>query len=159
MKTRFLLNLVVSCLLIAGCAGTSMRVQTEYRPVAGEKFRYEIVNMASMSEEALVIMRLRLDGELANKGLLATGSQESGRKAEVVINNYYMRHGAARSLVGVMAGADNITSTVKVKDGKTNAVLGEFVVESKNPTAFGTSRGLIEGHADLIARYLQTGRP
>ena len=159
MKTRFLLSLVVSCLLIAGCAGTTMRVQTEYRPVAGEKFGYEIVNMAKMSEEALVIMRLRLDGELANKGLLATGPQESGRKVEIVVTNYYMRHGAARSLVGVMAGADNITSTVKVKDGKTNAVLGEFVVESKNPTALGTSRGLVEGHADLIVRYLQTGRP
>lgn len=159
MKTRFLLSLVVSCLFVAGCAGTSMRVQTEYRPVAGEKFRYDIVNTANVSEEALVIMRLRLNSELTNKGLLATGSQESGRKAEIIITNYYMRHGAARALVGVMAGADNITSTVKVKDEKTSAVLGEFVVESKNPTALGTSRGLIEGHADLIARYLQTGRP
>jgi uncharacterized protein DUF4410 len=159
MKTSFLLSLVVTCLLMAGCAGTSIRVQTEYRPVSGEKFTYEIVNAANMSEEGLVIIRQRLNYQLASKGLLATGPQESGRKAEVAITNYYMRHGATRALVGVMAGADNIVSSIKIKDAKTSAVLGEFVVESKNPTAVGTSRGLIEEHVDLIAQYLQTGRP
>jgi hypothetical protein len=159
MKTKLLSGLTVSCLLIAGCAGTSMRVQTQYHPVAGEKLRYEIVNMANVSEEGLVIMRLRLNNDLSGKGLLATGAQESSRAVQVVVNTYYMRNGATRALVGVMAGSDRIISTVNVKEVKTGAVLGEFVVESKNPTAMGTSRGLIEQHADLIARYLETGQP
>ena len=38
-----------------------------------------------------------------------------------------------------------------------NAV-SEFVVESKNPTAWGTSRGMIEDHADKIVETLTNGK-
>jgi hypothetical protein len=58
-----------------------------------------------------------------------------------------------------MAGADNMQSSVQVKDRKTQAVVGEFAVESKNPTAMGTSRGMIIEHADKIVEYLTSGRP
>jgi hypothetical protein len=57
-----------------------------------------------------------------------------------------------------MAGADNILSQVTVRDAASGSVLGEFVVESKNPSAWGTSRGLIEEHADKIVSYLKSGR-
>lgn len=85
------------------------------------------------------------------------GSAGADRKAEIVIVNYYMRHGATRALVGIMAGADNILSQVTVRDGG-GAVLGEFTVESKNPSAWGTSRGMIEEHADKIVGYLKAGK-
>ena len=39
-----------------------------------------------------------------------------------------------------------------------NNILGEFVVESENNTAWGTSKGLIEGHADKIVKYLADGK-
>jgi hypothetical protein len=57
-------------------------------------------------------------------------------------------------MVGVMAGTDNIKSTIKVKDQETGKALSEFTVESKNPTAWGTARGLIEQHADEIVATL-----
>jgi hypothetical protein len=68
-----------------------------------------------------------------------------------------MRHGATRALVGVMAGADNMQSSVQVRDKKSQAVVGEFFVESKNPTAMGTSRGMIVEHANKIVQYLRSG--
>ncbi len=69
--------------------------------------------------------------------------------------NYYMRHGAARAMVEIMAGSDNIQSRVKIKDSSTGNVLSEFTVQSKNPTAWGTSKGLIEEHADKIVATLK----
>ncbi|MCD2339263.1 hypothetical protein LRH25_02795 [Ideonella azotifigens] len=54
-----------------------------------------------------------------------------------------------------MAGSDNIQSTVRLKDTATGKVLSEFKVESKNPTALFTSRGLIEEHADKIVATLR----
>jgi hypothetical protein len=45
-----------------------------------------------------------------------------------------------------------------VKDAKTGTALSKFSVESKNPTAWGTSRGMIEEHADKIVNYLKSGQ-
>ena len=58
----------------------------------------------------------------------------------------------ARALVGIMAGADSIRSAVKIVDAS-GTVLGQIDINSKNATAWGTSKGLIEGHAEEIIEF------
>lgn len=153
-------NLVASILLasvasLVGCAGTSAIVQSEYRLAQGEKVKLQLSTPPTASEEGMAILRERLTTQLSSNALLAGGSDASNRTVEVIVTNYYMRHGAARAMVGIMAGSDNIQSTVKIKDSSTGNVLSEFTVQSKNPTAWGTSKGLIEEHADKIVATLK----
>jgi hypothetical protein len=157
MKRLLAQGLLVVSLLLGGCAGTGLRVQTAYQPAPGDKLSYAVVPKVQVSEEALSILRQELDSQLRGGGLLAANPAEARKNVEISITNYYMRHGAARALVGVMAGADNMQSSVQVRDTKSQALVGEFSVESKNPTAMGTSRGMIVEHANQIVKYLRSG--
>jgi len=159
MKRIVLQGFVLTSLLLGGCAGTALRVQSAYQPASGDKLTYVVVPKVEVSDEGLSILRQELDSQLQGKGLLAASPVEAKKSVEISITNYRMRHGAARALVGVMAGTDNMQSSVQVKDRKTQAVVGEFAVESKNPTAWGTSRGMITEHAGRIVEYLTSGRP
>lgn len=158
MKRTLQSGVVFFCLIMAGCAGTSLRVQSAYQPLPGEKIVYDIKNNVEVSEEAFRIMRARLNGQLQVNGLLAAWIEESDKLVEITITNYYMRNDATRLLIGIMAGVDKITSTIRVKNRKTKTVLAEFVVHSKNPSAWGSSRGMIEEHVDRIVQYLKSGQ-
>ena len=65
-----------------------------------------------------------------------------------------MRADGARIMAGIFAGTDAIRTLVIVNDTDNTETLGEFSVVSKNSTAWGTTKGLIEGHADKIIKYL-----
>lgn len=156
MRIVFLAIFIASVTLLSGCA-TSAIVQSEYRLVQGEKFKFELNTPPDASEEGVTILRERLISRLSTSDLLSTESDASSRSRilEVNVTNYRMRHGAARAMVGIMAGADNILSTVRIKDQTTGEVLSKFIVESKNSTAWGTSSGMIEDHADKIVETLK----
>jgi Domain of unknown function (DUF4410) len=150
---------VVSCLMVcaslmAGC-GTTAKIQTEYKLPQGEKLAFKVDAPQDMSAEALGILNARLTAQLTSSGLLATPADAKARSLDVKVNNYYMRHGATRALFGIMAGADNIQSTIKITDKATGSVLSEFSVESKNASAWGTSSGMLEDHADKIINTLK----
>lgn len=72
---------------------------------------------------------------------------------DVNVTYYRMRPGAARALVGIMAGRDKIQSTVTVK-GANGQILSEYTVTSTNATAWGTAHGMIEKHAKEIVETL-----
>lgn len=156
MNKLLLSAFIALVVLLSGCA-TSMQVHTEHKPIAGEKFKYQIITMAEITEEALGILRARLDDQLSGSGNLANNADGSATQVAIAITSYRMRHGATRALVGIFAGTDNMVSTVTIKDPKTSAVKAQFEVGSRNSTAWGTSRGMIEDHADQIAKYLTTG--
>lgn len=147
--------LLVALALLAGCAGTSATIQSDYKLAPNEKLDLNLIPPTGASEEGIAILRERLTTQLSSSGLLAPASDLRARTLEVIVTNYYMRHGATRALLGIMAGADNIQSTIKLKDKATDKVLWEFKVESKNPTAMGTSRGMIQNHADEIVSSLR----
>lgn len=155
MKTFFLPFLLAIAGLLGGCAGTSAAIKSPYRMVPGEQLTLQLAVPAGASAEGMSILRERLNSRLAASGLLAPSSASGQRTLDVTVTRYEMRHGAARALVGVLAGSDDIRSTVRVKDAGTGAVLSEFDVHSTNPTAVGTSRGLIEEHADKIVAVLK----
>lgn len=158
MRTLITAILVAASAFLAGCAGTSAIVQSEYRLAQGEKLKLQLSAPPTASEEGMAILRERLTTQLSSNALLAGASDTSSRTVEVTVTNYYMRHGATRALVGIMAGADNVQSTVKVKDFSTGKILSEFNVESKNPSAWGTSRGMLEEHADKIVETLKSAK-
>ena len=141
-------------MLLTAC-GTAAIVKTEYRLAQGEKVRVELIAPPAATEEGMQILRERLAEQLASSGLLAAPSDGSAKVLEVTVTNYSLRHGAARAMLGIFAGTDNLQSSVKVKDRATGAVLSEFAVESKNASAWGTSKGLLQDHADQIVATLQ----
>lgn len=139
--------LLFSVTLLAGCISTKLEVLHGYTLNQSDSFSYDIIEKAKVSPEGMSIFKTRLDFQLEALGL---SKLNPNKIVEITFNNYYIRHGAVRALVGIMAGADNITTEVTIKDKSTGAVLGKFKVVSKNPSADGTARGLIEQHADKI---------
>lgn len=152
MKPNSLLNLFVSFLLLAGSAGVPARP----RPAdsgATAQYKLNLVTPSEMSDEAEGIFRQRLQADLRKSGLMGAGA--AARTLDVVMTRYQMRPGAARAWVGVMAGTDRLESTVSVRDLRSRAVIRQFSVTSKNVTAWGSSRGLIQRHADQIVKLLK----
>jgi len=144
-------GIILLSLVLAGC-GTSGQIRTAYPNVSTDRFTYEVANTDGMSDEALSILKARLDSQLAAQDRRANGAELDAKKIHIEISNYSMRHGAARALMGIMAGKDSIKSGVKIIDAG-GTVLGQMDVDSGNATAWGTSRGLIEGHADEIVEF------
>ena len=156
---KLLISLFIAAsTLLTGCAGTAARIQTDYRLARGEKVKLQLSAPPTATEEGLQILRDRLTMQLSNSDLLAQTSDGSARTLQVVVTNYSLRHGAARAMLGILAGTDNLQSTVTMKDQTTSRTLSEFAVVSKNPTALGTSRALIEEHADTIVETLKGGK-
>ncbi|GAB3388267.1 DUF4410 domain-containing protein [Lysobacter fragariae] len=149
-----LLLALSSALLLSGCIGTSSNVRSAYAPAQGDRFTYTLDNYGGMTPEARAIFEPRLQQKLGS--LLVAGEDASAKRINIRVTYYRMRNGAARFMVGIMAGRDRIQSEVSIvaPDGK---VLGTMSVDSSNSTAMGTSRGLIEGHADEIAAFVKAG--
>lgn len=143
---------IVATFLLSGCS-TTATIKSDVQLAASDKVQLSLITPPTMSEEGAAILRARLTTQLASRGLLATGA--GVKTVEVQVTNYYMRHGAARALAGIFAGVDNVKSTVRVKDNATGRVVSEFTVESDNASAWGTSRGMIEDHADKVVDSLQ----
>ena len=155
MKHTYSLSIALLFVLLTGCAGTNVTVNKQYNYVSTDTFKYNIIDNANVTAQGMDIFKGRLKSKLDEQSLL---SNNSNKIIEITFTNYYMRHGATRSLAGIMAGSDNITTTVLIKDKANGKVVGEIVVISKNPTAVGTAQGLIEGHADKIVSFIKTGK-
>ncbi|GAA5218971.1 DUF4410 domain-containing protein [Corallincola platygyrae] len=149
-----LISLLVA--FLAGCAGTKVVVEQAYVLNHSDKFEREIIDHANVTDKGMEIFETRLDSQLSQLG--DSSANEATREVEITFTKYYMRHGAARALAGIMAGSDNITSTVVIKDSKDGKVLGKITVVSENPTATGSAKGLIEQHADKIISFIRTGK-
>lgn len=150
------LLLALSCALALAACGTSSQVTQRYAAAPGEQFAYSIDNPGGMSAENLATLRTELDRQLTAAGALAAGQAGATRKVAIRIEEYRMRHGAARALAGIMAGKDTIRSTVTVSDAS-GQVLGSSEIDSGNSTAWGTTGGMIEAHAAEIVAFLRGG--
>lgn len=149
-----ILLLVMIVLLLSACS-TSSQIHQGHAGLKGRSFDYQFTNRGGDNSEGIA----ELDRVIRNR-LLSTGFVDNGAasgKVDVTLTHYYVRHGAARALVGIMAGRDKIVSHVRVTDAS-GAVLAAFEVESTNATAWGTTGGLHERHAEEIAAQLQGKR-
>lgn len=153
MKPLHTIIITTAIIIMTGCAGTSSQIEKNYTYNASDTFTYKIFNDAKISAKGSLIFKQKLDIELAKIGL--SSAEKANKKIDITVQNYRMRPGAARALVGIFAGTDNMTSEIIIKDSATGEVLGELQVVSKNPTAWGTSKGLIEQHADEIVAFIK----
>lgn len=136
-------------IILTACMGTAGKVHAPYRGGSSDRFTYELDNFGGMTPEGRTILESRLRSQLA--GRLVPGDAQANR-IKIRVTYYRMRHGAARALVGIMAGQDRIVSDVSISS-PAGEPLGSLTVDSKNPTAMFTAKGLIEDHADEIAQF------
>ncbi len=150
----FLIALVM--LNLTGCISTKIMVDKPYQSLASDKYSYSIIQEDTVPEKALVIVRDQLEKGLNSH--FEKNENLSNKEIEIIFTNYYMRHGATRMLVGIMAGADSIVTTINIRDKTNKEILSTFTVKSGNPTAAGTAKGLLMQHVDKITHYITSGK-
>lgn len=153
MKRYTVVGLWFVVIWLAACAPTLM-VQQKYQPSAGDKFRFQIDMKSPIPPEALSIMRERMTSELTRRNLLASADSKNYKVVQIEVNEYFMRHGAARQMGGIFAGTDVISTATAVRQEGSAVTFGQFSVKSTNNTAWGTAKGLIEDHVDKIVGQL-----
>ena len=141
-------------IVLTACMGTAGNVRAPYQAGQSDRFTYELDNYGGMSPEGRAILESRLRSQLSSR--LVPGDAQANR-IKIRVTYYRMRHGAARALVGIMAGQDRIVSEVSISS-PAGQPLGSLMVDSKNPTAMFTAKGLIEDHADEIVKFVR-GEP
>lgn len=146
-------NVLILGFLLVGCAGT--KVVAVDRSLEGKplgKLAYQLssdVEIEASDFESLDNLIIdQLSGNLANSSSQATTN------VKVTVREFRMRPDAARFLVGILAGTDNILSEVSVTDIGTGKEIANFTVKSLNDTAWGSSASLLSDHAEEIASYL-----
>jgi uncharacterized protein DUF4410 len=152
MTRLFALSL---CLMLCACSTTSTIHQAP-AVAMGQKYQYTFVNHGGDDAEGIATLDATIRSKLRDAGLLA-GDGGPSTRLEVVLTHYYMRSGGARFWAGIMAGRDKIASSVRIV-GPDGRQAGSFDVESTNTTAWGTSSGLMEKHADEIVARLRGGQ-
>lgn len=157
MRNWFVATCVSAVLALSGCT-TAVQVQTENQSPPTQKLIVKVSAPATMPPDAQALLVARLNAQLSARGALADQGEAGAAELEVRVLNYTMRGDGARFFAGVLAGSDNVQSAVRVIKREGGAVLAEFTVESANITAWGTSRGMVEGHADKILATLAGGK-
>ena len=164
MKYPKYLAFTALLLLISGCSGsfigsgvlpgtgTELIVDQGFVNDGSKNFSYEIIDVAyQVSEEDKSIFKNRLE-LLLNEKLLY--KENSNKVIEITFNNYNMRSGVSRAMLGVAGGIDRITTTVIIKEKDSGKILGKSRVMSKNATAWSSSNNSIEQHVYKIVSYI-----
>lgn len=155
MKRLVALSVLLLCSMLTACIGTSSKVSRPNSAPIGTRLWYSIENPGGMTPEGLSVLRSRLDERFSV--VRAPDGSPGAVHVRITVTQYRMRHGAARALVGVMAGTDKVLSVVQVMDPVTGLELGRLDVDSGNATAVGSAGGLLRGHADEIADFVLKG--
>lgn len=143
------LALAAGILLLAACSTTSTVHQAHRAPV-DQVYAYAFSNQGGDDQEGIAQLDGVIQSHLRQAGLIDAGT--ANPKIEVVVKHYYVRSNGARFWAGIMAGRDKIVSNVRVT-GADGAQVGNFDVETFNSTAWGTTDGLMQKHAEeLVAR-------
>ena len=113
---------------------------------------YAFVNATDFDAATVARLDRAVHARLLTAGQVAPAGTDAVGRIEVRLTHLYLRSDTARFLAGILAGRDRIASSVTVSaaDG---ATLERFEVETRNLSAFGSTQGLIERHAeDIVTR-------
>lgn len=143
---------LLACVLFLGACSTTSQVHQAHAPTAGQAYAYSFTNKGGDDHAGIATLDSVIQKKLRESGLLAGGAAD--RKIDVVVTHYYVRSNGARFWAGIMAGRDKIISNVRILDAD-GSQMGNFEVETTNTTAWGTTDGLMQKHADeIVARTL-----
>lgn len=153
MRKKYIL-IVLACLILSGC-GVKQNVIRAYNPTQNLKLSYSLSasDGTEVPDEVLETMREQLARRLSARNLLAQQGENGANQANIVITGYRMRHGAAKALVGILAGCDNIQSKVVVKESVTGNTIGESTFESKECSAVIPAQKTINSHIEKIVEF------
>lgn len=154
MKKVFAI-LVISAFL-HGCASTKSTVTKAYTPAKDDQLSIHIEKPSNVSIplDQSQLLESQIRNGLAGKGLLASSPDDSQHSVTVKIHSFRMRDDAARLTVGIMAGCDNIASTVTVTDKVTKEELGSSQISIKECAAWGVASQVITKYTDGVVAYL-----
>ena len=93
-----------------------------------------------------------LQEELVKRSLL--NKDNSLYKITVQVTKFNVNTGASREILGALAGPDEVESTVRVINNKTEQVVGESIVTSHELMALGGQDDIAWMHAEEIADFL-----
>jgi hypothetical protein len=150
-------GVVLLSLALAACSTTST-VRQALPPASSQApahaYAYAFENHGGDDQEGIARLDRLIQGRLLQAGLVAGIGEPSSGRVEVDLTHYYLRSNAARFWAGIMAGRDKIASEVEVFDDAGERV-GSFEVETTNLSAWGSTEGLMEKHADEIVARLK----
>lgn len=154
MKKAFLIVLVAACL--AGCATTKSNVSMEYASDEGRLLSVSIEKGEDIviADDQYAYLESSIKNSLSKKNLLAYEGYKPEHIVTVKIHSYRMRDDAARLAVGIMAGCDNIKSTVVVTDAFSKEKLGSSEISISECAAWGVANQVIEKYAQGVVAYL-----
>lgn len=143
------------CLALAACSTTStVRQPLPRQGTPVHAYAYHFENNGGDDLEGIARLDRLIHGRLLQAGLVAAAGESPVGSVKVDLTHYYVRSNAARFWAGIMAGRDKIISTVTVFDAA-GTEIGSFEVETTNLSAWGSTEGLMEKHADEIVLRLK----
>ena len=143
---------LAACIALLAACSTTSTVHQSHVPDAGRVYAYSFSNQGGDDAEGAAKLDSVIQGKLRDAGLLAGGAAES--KIDIVLKHFYVRSNGARFWAGIMAGRDKIVSDVRVLDAEGKQA-GRYEVETTNATAWGTTDGLMDKHAEEIVARLK----
>lgn|SRR5690606_660625 len=151
--------LIALMLALVACSTVSTVHQPlPYAAAQGQGYAYAFANSAGDDDpEGVARLDRLIHAGLLKAGLVAASGESPVGRVEVELTHYHVRSNAARFWAGILAGRDKIASRVTVHDAA-GAEIGSFDVETTNVSAWGSTQGLMEEHADEIASRLGAPR-
>lgn len=141
---------------LIGCASTKSTVSRNHNLSPGNKVSLTIKepsgNQIPAEQQAFLVNQI-MDGLIQND-MLAPSPDSAQYSAIVDIHAFRMRSDAARLTVGMMAGCDNINSTVSIKDNSSGARVGSANVAIKECAAWGVANQVIKKYADGVVSFI-----
>jgi hypothetical protein len=149
------LCLALFCLFLNGC-GAKSNVIKPYQFDSNLKLDFSLSHeeQIEIPDEVIETIQKQIQEGLSQQNLLAAKTGENFREAEIHITSYRMRPDAARLLVGIMAGCDNIKSNVVVKDSGSKEKIGESEIMIEECAAWGVQSQVIAAYSEGVVNYL-----
>lgn len=133
MRGYFKFSLLPACLFILSGCGSSAVVNKSLNDLPNRdhaKFTVESIksDVAGVPDHFLAAISEYLKAELDKKNLLEKTDSSAAYKINILVNEYRMRSGVSRVMLGVLAGKDGVESTVTITDPATGEIAGEPTV-------------------------------
>lgn len=140
---------------LIGCASTKSTVSKSHNLSPGNKVALTIKEPSggqiTADQQAFLVNQI-MDGLIQND-MLAPSPESAQYSVIVDIHSFRMRSDAARLTVGIMAGCDNINSTVSI-EGSSGARVGSANVAIKECAAWGVADQVIKKYADGVVSFI-----
>lgn len=144
---------LMAVVLLAGCAGSSsVEVAQPYQPATGQKFAYEITNMAQLRRDEQLALDEGLRQRLVGVGQLGVKGDPSVLEVQVVVDTWVRTTESTQFIEQMSTPAARMSSVVRIR-----GVAGVDVATFRVTTEPGVTRGARGGaaqHGEDIGGYL-----